>query len=69
MGPKTNKKWGILKYLSAEFFSEKSDNIPNQRVYEYRVLGQKLGYDTNVQPSTQIFFDQFLLKNKNRGNT
>jgi len=34
-----------FKVLSAEFFSEKSDNISDQRVYECRVLGQKLGYD------------------------
>ena len=34
-----------FKVLSAEFFSEKSDNILDQREYECRVLGQKLGYD------------------------
>jgi len=45
VGPKTNQKWGILKYLSAEIFFEKSNNIPGQRVYECRILGQKLGYD------------------------
>ena len=39
------KKWGILKYLSAEFFSKKPENILGQRVYECRFLGQKLGYD------------------------
>jgi len=44
-GSELEQKWGILKYLTAEFFSEKSDNISDQRVYECRVLGQKLGYD------------------------
>jgi len=39
------QRWDILKYLFAEFFSEKAENIMGQRVYECRFLGQKLGYD------------------------
>jgi len=44
-GPTRNKKWGILKYLSAEISFEKSEIIqgPTTRVSD--VLGQKLGYD------------------------
>jgi len=45
MARNRNKKWGILKYLSAEFFFEKSENIMGQRVYKCRILGQKSGYD------------------------
>jgi len=26
-GPHSEQRWGILKYLSAKFFSEKSENI------------------------------------------
>jgi len=44
-GRTRNQTWGILKYLSAEFFFEKSENIPDQRMYECMILGQKLGYD------------------------
>ena len=39
------QKWGILKYLSAEFFTEKSETIQDQTVYECKTLGQKLGND------------------------
>ena len=40
-----NKKWGILKYLSAEYFSEKSETNQGQRTRYSGILGQKLGYD------------------------
>lgn len=43
-GPEIGKK-KKKKYLFAEFFSEKPGNIPDQTVYEYKILGQKLGYD------------------------
>jgi len=42
------KKWGILKYLSAEISFEKSEIISDQRTCVSGVLGQKLGYDTDV---------------------
>jgi len=44
-GSESEQKWGILKYLSAEFFTEKSETIQDQTVYECKTLGQKLGYD------------------------
>ena len=44
-GSESEQKWGILKYLSAEFFTEKSETIHDQTVYECKTLGQKLGYD------------------------
>jgi len=37
-----------MRYFKIPFcqiFFEKSENIPDQRVYECRMLGQKLGYD------------------------
>jgi len=39
------KKWGILKYLSAEISSEKWEIILDQMTRVSGVLGQKLGYD------------------------
>jgi len=44
-GPNRNKKWGILKYLSAEISFEKSEIIPDQITRVSGVLGQKMGYD------------------------
>jgi len=44
-GPTRNYKWGILKYLSAEISSEKSEIIPARMTRVSDVLGQKLGYD------------------------
>jgi len=42
-----------MRYFKIPFcriFFEKSENIPDQRVYECRMLGQKLGYDkTHIQ--------------------
>ena len=38
-----------MRYFKIPFcriFFEKSENIPDQRVYECRMLGQKLGYDS-----------------------
>jgi len=46
--PIDRQKTDILKYLSVEFFSEKSKTIQDQTAYECRDLGQKLGYDTSV---------------------
>ena len=46
-GPDSEPKWGILKYLSAEFFTKNQSRM----AYECRVkrhvsvIGQKLGYD------------------------
>jgi len=45
-GPDSEQKWGILKYLSAEFFSERSETIQDQRTHVSGILGQKMGYDT-----------------------
>jgi len=42
------KEWGILKYLSAEISFENSEIIQDHRTRVSDVLGQKLGYDTNV---------------------
>jgi len=53
-GPTQNQKWGILKHLSAEFFSKKSKTIQGKKTYECRILGQKLGYDNDVE--TLIWF-------------
>jgi len=39
------KKWGILKYLSAEISFENSEIIQDHRTRVSDVLGQKLGYD------------------------
>jgi len=36
-GPDSEKKWGILKYLSAEIFIEKSEVDQGQTAYECRV--------------------------------
>jgi len=47
-GPTRNKKWGILKYLSAEISSEKSEIIQDHRTRVSGVLGQNLGYDIIV---------------------
>jgi len=55
-GPNRNKKWGILKYLSAEISSEKSEIIPDQRTRVSGVLGQKLGYDTTKTRKHGIVF-------------
>jgi len=44
-GPIRNKKWGILKYLSAEFFTEKSEITRGQMARVIGVFDQKLGYD------------------------
>ena len=44
-GPNRNKKWGILKYLSSEISSQKSEIIPDRMTHVSGVLGQKLGYD------------------------
>jgi len=44
-GPHSEQRWGILKYLSAEFFSEKSENILGQKTCASGIWGQKLGYD------------------------
>ena len=38
-----------MRYFKIPFcriFFEKLENIPDQRVYEGRMLGQKLGYDS-----------------------
>jgi len=43
-GP-NRKKWGILKYLSAEISFEKSKTIQDQQKRVSVTLGQKLGYD------------------------
>jgi len=51
-GPTWNQTWGILKYLSAEFFTETSEidqvklcmNV-GQTTCVSDILGQKLGYD------------------------
>jgi len=40
------KKWGILKYLSAEISFEKLEFIRRPRTRVSVVLGQRLGYDT-----------------------
>jgi len=40
-----------MRYFKIPFcriFFEKSENIPDQRVYECKMLGQKLGYDNCV---------------------
>jgi len=44
-GPTWNQTWGILKYLSAEFFTEKSKTNQGQTAYECKMLDQKFGYD------------------------
>jgi len=44
-GPTRNKKWGILKYLSAEILFEKSAIIPDRMTRVRDALGQKLWYD------------------------
>jgi len=44
-GPSRNKKWGILKYLSAEISFEKSKIILGRMTCVSGALGQKLGYD------------------------
>jgi len=44
-----NKKWGILKYLSAKISFEKSKTIQGQTTYECRILGQKMGYDKLIK--------------------
>jgi hypothetical protein len=44
-GPTQNQIWGILKYLSAEFFAEKSKTDQGSRTRVCNILGQKLGYD------------------------
>jgi len=44
-GPESEPKWGILKYLYAEIFTEKSKTNQGQMAYEWKMLGQKLGYD------------------------
>ena len=49
------KKWGILKYLSAEISFEKSKIIPDQRTCASGVLGQKLGYDSDVHLFKIVF--------------
>ena len=56
-GPTRNKKWGILKYLSAEISYEKSETIQDQWTRVSGVLGQKLGYD--ILP---LRFDMNLLR-------
>jgi len=43
--PTRNKKWGILKYLSAEISFEKSAIIRRQTARVSGALCQKLGYD------------------------
>ena len=48
-------KMRYFKIPFCQIFFEKSENIPDQRVYECRMLGQKLGYDTST------FVDLFLL--------
>jgi len=45
-GPNRNKKWGILKYLSAEILFEESETNQDHRTRVSGALGQKLGYDT-----------------------
>jgi len=47
-GPTRNKKWGILKYLSAEISFEKSEAIQSPTTRVSGVLGKKLGYDRYV---------------------
>ena len=51
-GPTRNQTWGILKYLSAEFFAENQGSIRTRRRMNVGsttrisdMLGQKLGYD------------------------
>jgi len=41
-GPNRNKKWGILKYLSAEISFEKSKIIPGKMTCQWR-LRSKIG--------------------------
>ena len=43
MGPKTNQKWGILKYLCINFSWKDKENSGLQN----GILDQKLGYDIN----------------------
>jgi len=44
-GSVSKPKWGILKYLFAEIFPEKTQNIPGHMTCASKTLGQKLGYD------------------------
>jgi len=43
--PTRNQTWGILKYLSVEFFTETSKIDQGQMMCVSGILGQKLGYD------------------------
>jgi len=45
-GPNRKKKRGILKYLSVEISSEKSEIIQRHRTCVSVTLGQKLGYES-----------------------
>jgi len=44
-GPTRNQKWGILKYLSAEFLTETLEIDQGHATCVSGTLGQKLGYD------------------------
>jgi len=55
IGPDSELEWGILKYLSAEIFTENQRLIgvrrrmnagPTTRVSD--IFGQKLGYDISI---------------------
>jgi hypothetical protein len=39
VGPNSEQKWGILKYPSAEFFTEKSTTNQGQMAYECMSVG------------------------------
>ena len=55
-GPDSEPKWGILKYLSVEFFTENQRSIRvrrranvGQTTRVSDILGQKLGYDSGFR--------------------
>jgi len=54
-GLDSEQKWGILKYLSAEISSEKSEIIQGPTTRVRGALGQKSGYDTSFCFSFLLF--------------
>ena len=62
-GLDSEQKWGILKYLSAEISSEKSEIIQGPTTRVRGALGQKSGYDTSFCffLTLHIFLDYLLV--------